>query len=323
MKFNVPFFPEQGSEFAKQVDYLYYFLNAVSYVFGIAIFAVVIYFAIRYKRKSEADRPVEVKESNLIEILGSVIPFILVMIMFFWGSILFLKSEVPPANAMEILVTGKQWMWKIQHPNGKREINHLHVPAGVPVKLTMTSEDVIHSFYLPALRMKRDVVPGKYTKMWFQADKVGQSHLFCAEYCGTEHSEMVGSLHVMAPEDYQRWVSGAAATIANATPADIGKQVFLKNACNACHTAGDIKALSDAIKAPNLAGIFGKPQELESGETVVVDENFIRESVKEPLAKVAKGYLPLMAPQPQLTDSDITYLIAFIKSLKAPDAPAN
>ena len=321
MNVNVPFFPEQGSEFAKQVDHLYAFLNVVSYVIGIAVFAVVIYFAVRYKRKSEADRPADVKESSLIEILGSIIPFVLAMVMFFWGSILFLKSEVPPPNAMEILVTGKQWMWKIQHPNGKREINNLHVPAGVPVKLTMTSEDVIHSFYLPTMRMKRDVLPGKYTKMWFQADRVGESHLFCAEYCGTEHSEMVGSLHVMPPEEYQRWVSGAAATIANATPADIGRQIFLKNACNTCHNAGDIKNLSDAIKAPVLTGIFGQPQPLESGETVIVDENFIRESIKNTTAKVAKGYLPLMAPQPQLTDSDITYLIAFIKSLKAPDAP--
>src|SRR5436190_13328358 len=207
---RLPLFPEQASTFAPEVDHLLYFLLAVTVFFSVLIFVAIFYFAVRYRRRSEHELPHEIEGSLPLEVLWSVIPFGLTMVMFTWGANLYFNESRPPDGALEMYVVGKHWMWKIQHLEGRREINELHIPLGRKVKLTMTSEDVIHSFFIPVFRVKQDVVPGKYSTLWFEPTKAGKYHLFCAEYCGTKHSGMVGSVYVMEPRDYQAWLSGVA-----------------------------------------------------------------------------------------------------------------
>jgi cytochrome c oxidase subunit II len=212
--------------------------------------------------------------------------------------------ETPPKDAMEISIVGKQWMWKAQHPEGPREINSLHIPVGRPIKLTMTSQDVIHSFFIPAFRVKQDVLPGKYTSEWFTPSKVGTYHLFCAEYCGAQHSGMIGTITVMEPAEYQAWLSG---TTANISMEASGKMLFSKNQCDTCH----------GQRAPTLSGIYGRKTLLADGSTVIADENYLRESILQPNAKMVAGYPPLMPTyQGQLTEEQITELIAYMKSLQ-------
>ena len=335
-------FPPQASTNAAEVDLLYFFMVALCGVITIAIIAIMIYLGIKYRRTAENTVGADIHGSTPLEIVWSAIPFVIVMGMFAWGTSLYFKLSVPPANAMEIFVTGKQWMWKIQHMNGRREINNLHVPLGQPVKLTMASEDVIHSFYVPAFRVKADVVPGRYSTMWFEATAVGSYHLFCAEYCGTEHSRMIGSVTVMDPADYQAWLvtgnpspvevaAGAAAGAAAApaaggggggaagpTPVEIGAKLFQEKACFTCHlaTPGGI--------GPILTNVPGHEVELASGEKVLADDAYLRESILTPMAKVVKGFPPAMPTfQGQLTEDQVMSLIAYIKSLGgAPGAPA-
>ena len=306
--------PIVASEYAREVDALYNYLLGVSIFFTIAICAVIIYFAIRFRRKSDADRPEPIPDGKLIEILGSVIPFILVMIMFFWGAKLYFDARHPPKDALEILVTGKQWMWKMQHPNGKREINDLHVPVGVPIKLTMTSEDVIHSFYLPEFRKKMDVVPGKYTQMWFLPEEEGVFHLFCAEYCGTEHALMVGNLRVVSQQRYEEWLStgttgGMTPEMAAADPVESGRQIFEAN-CIVCHTG------RPGAIGPNIQHAFGTMRELETGESVLMDEEYVRTSILYPNQDIAKGYPAAMTSfKGTLNNSQINQVIAYLKSV--------
>src|SRR5215510_4772380 len=205
---DFPLFPEAASAVASRVDYLYWFLLAVAGFFSALIFSSIFYFAIKYRRR-DRQVPPQITGSMILELAWSVIPLAIMMVIFVWSSSIYVRDSQPPAGAIEIYVVGKQWMWKLQHPGGQREINELHVPVGRPVKLIMTSEDVIHSFYLPAFRIKNDVLPGRYTTQWFQATKAGQYHLFCAEYCGTKHSGMIGGLFVMEPAAYEQWLSGA------------------------------------------------------------------------------------------------------------------
>ena len=207
---NFQLFPEQASTLAPEVDHLLYFLLAVSVFFTVLIFGAILYFAIRYRRRSNHELPPPVRTGYTLEILWTVIPFGLTMVMFTWGASVFFTASRPPNDALQIYVVGKQWMWKLQHMEGQREINELHVPVGRPVRITMTSEDVIHSFFVPAFRTKQDVVPGRYSTTWFTATKAGKYHLFCAEYCGTNHSGMIGWVYVMEPQDYQTWLSGGS-----------------------------------------------------------------------------------------------------------------
>jgi cytochrome c oxidase subunit 2 len=208
---------------------------------------------------------------------------------------------------MQLWVVGKQWMWKIQHPEGRREINELHVPLNQPVRLTMTSEDVIHSFYIPAFRVKMDVIPGRYTSLWFQATQPGEYHLFCAEYCGTKHSGMIGKVTVMEAADYERWLSGKPS---NETMEQAGERLFVQNNCNTCH-----HSRADA-RGPLLDNVFGKPVQLETGGTVLADEAYVRESILNPAAKVVKGYRPVMPTyQGQISEESVMQLLAYIKSL--------
>jgi len=300
-------FPEKASTIAGGVDNLYFFLVAVSAFFATVIFTLVFIFAIKYRRRSKDEVPKPVHGSLKLEIFWSVMPGLIALFIFVWGAAVYFRNYNPPEGAMEVFVVGKQWMWKLQHPEGQREINELHVPVGRPVKLTMTTEDVIHSFYVPAFRIKQDVVPGKYTTMWFQADKPGKYHLFCAEYCGTQHSGMRGWVHVMEPVDYENWLSGA---VAGETMAEAGERLFQQLGCVSCHRA------DAAGRGPDLRGVFGSQVLLQSGEKVVADESYLRESILKPQARITAGYRTLMPTfEGQISEDGLLQIIAYIKSL--------
>ena len=300
-------FPERASTIAGRVDALYLFLVAVSLFFTVLIFLLVFYFALRYRRRRPDELPKPIEGSLRLEVLWSVVPFILTMVMFVWGATLYFRNSLPPEGAFEIYVVGKQWMWKLQHPEGQREINQLHVPVNVPVRLIMTSEDVIHSFFVPAFRIKQDVVPGRYTTQWFQATQPGTYHLFCAEYCGNQHSGMIGSVVVLRAVEYETWLSGGAT---GESMAASGERLFDRLGCSGCHR-------SDAGgRGPALEGVFNTPVKLESGATVVADEAYIRESILNPRAKVVAGFRPIMPTfAGQVSEESVLQLIAYVKSL--------
>jgi cytochrome c oxidase subunit II len=307
---NFPLFPEVASTIAGKVDGLYFFLVGVSLFFFALVCLLMLVFAIRYRRRSEADRPKEVHGSLSLELLWTIIPFGLSMVMFGWGAVVYFDMYTPPPGAMNIYVVGKQWMWKVQHPEGNREINELHVPVGTPVRLIMTSEDVIHSFYVPAFRVKMDVLPGRYTSVWFEATKPGKYHLFCAEYCGTKHSEMIGSVYVMEPGDYQEWLDRGAAVAQSMAQA--GEQLYTQFGCGTCH-----EQVSGA-RGPSLHGLYNRSVELMTGETVTADDTYLRRSILEPSAELVAGYAPLMPTyRGQVGEEDILKIIAYIKSLSA------
>ena len=300
--------PEQASAFAGKVDALYVFLNLVSVFFTVLTVALILVFIIRYRRRSAADNPPPPHADNKIEIICSGVLLVLVLVMFGWGAVVYLDANSPPKNAMEIYVTGKQWMWKIQHPSGKREINELHVPIDQATKLTMTSEDVIHDFFVPAFRTKNDVLPGRYTSIWFTPTKLGKYRFYCAEYCGTEHSYMGGWVYVMSQADYELWQRGASAV--EESPVVAGSKLFTAQACNTCHSG-----LPGAI-GPNLRGVFGSQVTLMDGSHVQADESYIRESIKNSQAKVVAGFAPVMPIYgPILSDDQVNQLVAYVKSL--------
>jgi cytochrome c oxidase subunit II len=307
MRSSLPLFPEQASTFAERVDALYYYLLSVSGFFVLLIFALIFYFAVKYRRRSEDEQTPPILGSIPLEVAWIVIPFILVMIMFGWGASLYFTAFSPPANAMEIFVIGKQWMWKVQHPEGRREIDELHVPVGYPVKLTITSQDVIHSFYIPAFRIKMDAVPGRYTSTWFEASKTGTFHLFCAEYCGTAHAGMGGRVVVMKPSEYEQWLRTGA-------PEDslvaAGGRLFQQLGCSGCHSQNSI------VRAPLLDGVYGKPVPLQSGQVVLADESYIRDSILLPQKDVVAGYAPVMPPfQGRISEEELMQIIAYIRFL--------
>ena len=307
MQTGFQLFPEQASTFAEDVDRLYGFLVGVSGFFTALIVVLIVTFAIKYRR-SRGYQPQQSHTAMTLEVVWTVIPLILVMIMFVWGARLFLAQTVPPQGAQDIYVVGRQWMWNVQHPNGRREINELHVPVGRAVKLTLASQDVIHSFFIPAFRIKQDAVPGQYRTMWFEATKPGEYHLFCAEYCGTNHSRMIGRIVVMEDIDYQQWLGGYS----EETPAEEGSNLFVQFDCVSCHGSGVRQ------RGPSLGNIFGKQEPLENGQTVLVDESYIRESIIDPRAKIVRGFSPVMPSfRGQLTEEQILALITYIKSLSS------
>ena len=311
---GLPLFPEQASTVAARVDALYFFLIAISVFFSALIGFGVLFFAVRYRRRSDDDRPAAIHGSLPLELTWTLIPLAIVIAVFFWSTELYVSQVRVPGNAMEINVVGKRWMWKLQHVTGQREINELHVPVGVPVKLTLTSEDVIHSFFVPAFRVKKDAVPGRYSTAWFEATKAGKYHLFCAEYCGTKHSGMIGWIHVMEPAAFQAWLAGGAPT---GSLAQAGEKLFQDLACATCHR-------DDATgRGPSLVGLFGKPVKLASGETVMADESYIRESIAAPSAKVVDSFQPIMPTyQGVVGEEGLMQLVAYIQSLKGPEAKA-
>ncbi|MEP0844764.1 MAG: cytochrome c oxidase subunit II [Phycisphaerae bacterium] len=302
--------PEDASTIAARTDALYAFLVAVAVFFSALVFILVTVFAVKYRRRPGVKAAPTGHGHLLLEVTWIVIPFILVMIMFVWGAKLFIRIRQPPPDAMEINVVARQWMWKLQHPNGRREINELHVPAGVPVRLRMVSEDVIHSFYVPAFRLKQDVLPGTYMSLWFEPTKPGEYHLFCAEYCGMEHAGMKGRVVVMEPEEYQKWLTAGPPV---QSMADAGRELFVTRAgCQSCHSP------TSGGRGPDLAGVYGRRRELNDGRSVLADESYLRESILRPDSHLLAGYgdRSLMPPYlGQLSEDDVIQLIAYIKSL--------
>jgi cytochrome c oxidase subunit 2 len=305
-------FPEQASTFADRVDALYFFILGVTLFFSVLIALLLVYFAVKYRRRSESELPPRILSAPRMEAIWLVFLFGLFLTIFFWGAWSYVSMIRPPDDALEVYVVGKQWMWKVQHPGGQREINELHIPVGKPVKLLMTSEDVIHDFFVPAFRAKQDVVPGRYSTLWFQATKPGRFHLFCGEYCGTDHSRMIGSVVVMERADYDEWLSQKA----DLSMAQRGRQLFLKHQCITCHNRQN-------QRAPLLEDLYLKSVALQDGGTVVADEQYLTESIRNPKAKIVAGFKPIMPPfsPEQLDESQMQDLIAFIKSLKEGQTP--
>lgn len=313
----IPFIPESASTYSDRVDALYFYLSGVTVFFTLLISGALIYFVLKYKRRSPFEIPRPIAGSIKLETLWSVIPFLIAISIFAWGADIFFEQYRPPQNAVEVYVVGKQWMWKIQHTTGQREINELHVPVGRKIKLIMTSEDVIHNFFVPAFRMKADVIPGRYTTQWFEATKPGRYHLFCAEYCGMNHSGMIGSVVVLEPTDFDSWLSGTAG---EQTPAAAGRQHYETLGCASCHGAE-----GEGGRGPALVGLFGREVLLDSGQRVTADEGYIRESILNPTAKVSAGFQPIMPTFfGQVNEEQLMQIVAFIKSLQigTTDAPA-
>lgn len=303
----IEFLTSSASEIGRSVDAIFWALTAVCGFVVLLLSALILYFCIRYRSGSQADRTLSGVSQTPIEIAWVVIPLLIFLVLFVWAGVVFFHMSRPPDDALEIHVVGKQWMWKIQHPDGRREINELHLPVGRPVVLLMISQDVIHSFYVPAFRTKQDVLPGRYSRSWFVPTKTGVYHLFCAEYCGTEHSRMVGKVHVLEPAAYAGWLAREA------EPKSVvatGKRLFLSRGCAGCHTAGG------TIRSPLLDGIFRKPVALANGTTVIADEAYLRDSILLPNQHVVAGYEPVMPTfQGQLTEEEVLQLVAYLKSL--------
>jgi cytochrome c oxidase subunit II len=310
---NFPLWPARASTTAGSVDALYIFLVALSLFMSVAIFTMICIFALRYRRRKGREAE-QIEGSNVLEFTWSAIPLVIFLFIFAWGAVVYFKERTPPRGATQIYVVAKQWMWKLQHEEGQREINELHVPVGRDVEMIMTSQDVIHSFYVPAFRIKQDVLPGRYTTLWFHATRSGTYHLFCAEYCGTQHSGMIGQVVVLEPAQYEAWLSGG---LASGSLASSGQNIFQQLACITCHRS-DTQG-----RGPNLVGLFGKPVQLEDGRTVIADENYIRESILNPSAKIVSGFKPIMPVfQGLVSEEQLNALIAYIKSLNQPPAGA-
>ncbi|HWF08997.1 MAG TPA: cytochrome c oxidase subunit II [Bryobacteraceae bacterium] len=306
-------FPEAASSIAGQVDGLYAYLVLISAFFSLLIAFLVVFFAVKYRRKSdELPRPVDEHSIGgmVLEIVWSVIPLGLSMVMFAWGASIFFTESRPPADSMEIYVTGKQWMWKIQHLEGAREINELHIPVNRDIRLTLTSEDVNHDFSVPAFRTKTDVLPGRYTTEWFRPTKVGAYHLFCAEYCGTKHSGMIGTVYVMNEADYNAWLGEGSG---EGSMAEQGQALFNQLGCAVCHASAINKGNG---RCPNLNGLFGTTVDLKDGSKVRFDESYIRESVLYPQSKIVAGYDDYMPTfKGLITEDGLLKLVEYVKSL--------
>jgi len=299
------FLPDQASTYAPRLDGLYLFLCGVSVLFLVLIFGLILYFAIRYRSTSRRARSRAVHGNVWMEATWFAVPLLLTLVMFGWGATLYFETATPPSDAMTVYVVAKQWMWKLQHAEGRREVNELHVPTDQPVRVLLTSEDVIHSFYVPAFRIKMDAVPGRYSQTWFQATETGTYHLFCAEYCGTDHSRMTGRVIVMEPAAYQSWLEGGGVSMVES-----GRRLFERLGCQPCHQAEATQ------RGPSLEGRFDKPVQLSDGRTVLMDESYVRESILEPNAKIVAGYDAVMPTfKGQVSEEVLLQLIAYVKSL--------
>jgi len=294
---------------AWRVDALYFFLLAISAFFGLLIAGLIVYYAVKFHRRTPDQIGTQIHGGMALEVTWTVIPLMITMVIFVWGASVYFAMARPPEETLNIYVVGKQWMWKFQHLDGQREINELHVPVGRAVKLITTSEDVIHDFFVPAFRVKADVVPGRYVSIWFHATKPGRYRIFCAEYCGTRHSGMTGDVIVMEPSEYQTWLSGGAA---EGSLASAGAKLFQDLACNTCHRP-DAQG-----RGPVLEGLFGKTVTLQNGETITVDEAYVRESILQPAAKITAGFQPIMPTfQGLVSEEQLLELIEYVKSLHA------
>ncbi|MCP9495970.1 MAG: cytochrome c oxidase subunit II [Pyrinomonadaceae bacterium MAG19_C2-C3] len=305
---QLPLMPRQASTFAGNVDTLYLALWALTLVIMVIVTVALIYFVIKYRRRSPDEIPQQIAGAIKLESGFMVFMFIIFMGIFVFGAKVYFAQYRMPKTALDIHVTGKQWMWKFQHPTGQREINELHLPVGTKVKFTMTTEDVIHSLYFPDLRVKSDVVPGRYSYMWLEATQEGEFKIFCAEYCGTNHSGMGGRLIVMKPTDYQAWLAG---NLNNLSPVDAGREKYQALGCASCHGAN-----AEGGRCPTLNGVFASQVQLVGGNSVEADEDYIRESILNPAAKIVAGYPAIMPTyQGQLTEEELLQLVTYIKSL--------
>lgn len=316
-------FPEAASSIAGQVDALYAFMVLISAFFSLLIAFLIIYFAIKYRHRPGIKPTFKPADDHsiggmVLEIVWTAIPLAISMVMFVWGVSIYFTESRPPADSMEIYVTGKQWMWKVQHMEGAREINELHIPINRNIKLTMTSEDLLHDFYIPAFRTKADVLPGRYTTEWFKATQTGAFHIFCAEYCGTKHSEMIGTVYVMNEADYTAWL---AAGSGEGSMAEQGQSLFNQLGCGNCHASNVNNGIG---RGPNLSGLYDSKVDLKDGNAVKADESYIRESVLYPQGKIVAGFDDIMPTfKGQISDEGMLKLIAYIKSLGLPHGVPN
>jgi cytochrome c oxidase subunit II len=300
-------FPAEASTIAPAVDALYFFLLLITVVGMALVGALVVGFSLRYRRERN---PVatQVEGSTLLEATWTIIPLALFLVCFVWGALLYFRIYNPPANSMNIYIVGKQWMWKAEHPGGQHEINSLHVPTGRPVQLTMISQDVFHSYSIPEFRVKREVIPGRYTTVWFNATDPGTYHLFCTQYCGTAHSAMIGDVVAMTPEDYEKW---AQQSTSGMSLAQNGERLFASMGCNACHNG------TAAARGPNLAGVFGSKLTLTNGSEVLVNEAYLRDAILNPSQHVTAGFAPIMPTyQGQISEDGLIDIVEYLKTLQ-------
>jgi cytochrome c oxidase subunit 2 len=306
------FLPPGHSTFSGEVDSLFHFILYASAVFLAIVVFGIIFFVLRYRRRPKEGVTAGPTHNTVLEIIWSVIPTILVVIVFFWGFRLYLKMSIPPKDALEIKVTGQKWFWTFDYPNGANTLNELVVPVGKPVKLLMSSRDVIHGFYIPDFRIKMDVVPNRYTITWFEAVQTGVFNIFCTQYCGKGHSEMIAKVKVLGEREYNDWLISGTKAGEGMSLEDFGAKLYVSRACVTCHSVD-----GTANVGPSLKMIFGHQVKLADGSSVSADENYIRESILNPQARIVAGYQPVMPTfQGILNDRELDALIAYIKSLK-------
>src|SRR5271163_722229 len=304
---NSALFPPEASAISPYMDAFYFFLIAISAVGMIAVIILVFGFSILY-RKEKNPVATQIEGSTLLEATWTIIPLALFMVCFVWGAILYFRIYDPPTNAMNIYIVGKQWMWKAEHPGGQHEINSLHVPSGRPVQLTMISQDVFHSFSIPAFRVKREVIPGRYSTVWFEATTPGTYHIFCTQYCGPNHSQMIGEVTVLTPNDYDKWTQESTSGM---SLAQNGERLFASMGCNACHSG------SAAARGPNLAGVYGSKLQLTSGSQVLVNDAYLRDAILNPSQHITAGYAPIMPTyQGQISEDGLIDLVEYIKAMQ-------
>jgi cytochrome c oxidase subunit 2 len=301
-------FPAEASTIAPYADALYFFLLLMTVVGTVIVAILLVTFSIRYRAEKN---PVatQIEGSTLLEATWTIIPLAIFLVVFVWGALLYFRIYNPPANAMNIYIVGKQWMWKAEHPGGQHEINALHVPMGQPVQLTMISQDVFHSFSVPDFRVKREVIPGRYTTVWFNATTPGTYHIFCTQYCGTLHSGMIGEVTVMTPSDYEKWTQESTSGM---SLAQNGERIFASMGCNACHNG------TAAARGPNLAGVYGSKLQLTDGSQILVDDAYLREAILSPSQHVTAGYAPIMPTyQGQISEEGLIDLVEYMKNLNS------
>ena len=312
---QIQFFPDQASKVAGEVDTLLLWLVVLTGAVTLAIAVVMIFFLAKYRKRAAADRTPPRTENLAVEVTWSLVPFFIFLGLFGWGAKIYFKESIDPKNAIEVHVIGKQWMWKLEHLQGKREINELHVPLGETVKLVMTSQDVIHSFFMPAFRIKEDVLPGRYTTQWFKATKLGISPVFCAQYCGTNHALMIGQVVVMTPTDFAAWLKTGRETV---SVAQRGEQLFHSFGCSGCHAA------QAAVRAPLLEGIYGSQVPLVDGRIVHADERYLRDCILIPNTQIVAGFDPVMPSfQGRISEDDLFAIITYLKSIGSSPPEAN
>ena len=299
-------FPREASTIAPQMDALYFFLLGMTITGLVLVGAILVTFSMRY-RKSVHPVAIQIEGLTLLEATWTIIPLAIFLVTFVWGALLYFRIYNPPVNSMNIYIVGKQWMWKAEHPGGQHEINALHVPTGQPVQLTMISQDVFHSFSIPEFRIKREVIPGRYSTVWFNATTPGTYHLFCTQYCGTNHSAMIGTITVLSPADFKKWTDESTSGM---SLAQNGERLFASMGCNACHSG------NAAARGPSLAGVFGSKLQLTNGSQVLVNEAYLRDAILNPSQHVTSGYAPIMPTyQGQISEDGLIDLVEYLKQL--------